>query len=92
MREGQTMPQHTCFDSATPPTFFATVGADVIEHAEQLPVLLSILCEIWEAGFGADLCVWQYPARLLEVWTCDGRRLALRQALAVPGDDGPRAA
>jgi hypothetical protein len=75
------MPQHTRFDSATPPTFFATVGADIIEHADLLPVLLAILCEIWEDGFGADLVVWQYPARLLEVWTADGRRLAFRQAL-----------
>jgi hypothetical protein len=77
------MPQHLKFDSAEPPRFFACIGADIVEHADQLPVLLSLMCATWESGFGADVAIWEYPGRLLEVWTADGRKLALRRPLPV---------
>jgi hypothetical protein len=73
------MPINTRFDSAGPPAFFATAGVDIVEWADQLPVLMSLLCRIWEVGFGADLAIWAYPATLLEIWTSDGRKLALRR-------------
>jgi hypothetical protein len=66
-----------------PPTFFACVGSEIIDHADTLPALLAILNEIWETGFGADVAVWQYPGRVLGSW-CG----LLEASLSSPGPGG----
>jgi hypothetical protein len=63
-------------------TFVATVGASLVEGADNLPDLMALLEDVHEVGHD-DVAVWQ-GSRLLLVLTRDGRRIDLA-ALWPPG-------
>jgi hypothetical protein len=52
------------------------VGQHYVDSAPTLEALLEILADVWEAGRGEDLCLWQ-GLRLLQIWTAEGKRYTL---------------
>jgi hypothetical protein len=62
---------------STPTPCTATVGASLVERADNLADLLAVCEDLFETGLGEDLAIWE-GNRLVAVWMSDGRRLGLR--------------
>ena len=55
--------------------FVPTVGASLVEGADNLPDLLALLEEVHEVGLD-DVAIWA-GNRLVALWMHDGRRIDL---------------